>query len=386
MSRPLLVISTVGTSLLTNQIDRDTDPDRWSKRIQETANYTSKDVKSYEDVLHIVTELKERTEKKLFGDNSEIEEIREASAELNGIYGLYKLYDKQLEQGKSDIHWLIATDTYQGQVTANIVKTFLQKKGLVADIYTPNQLSTVSTESFSSGIDELLKWLDEIILGYQAQASYQICFNLVGGFKALQGYANTIGMIYGVEIVYVFENSFEVIKIPRLPIQIDYSVIQPVEFALMASNASVWIKRSELQKVPESLIFTVGDEATLSNWGRLIWNKCKLKFFKGDLLVFPRLVYEKSFVNDYQHKNVDDKNKFELQQVLAEVSASMLKFNGDTTRFDSRLNFSRYQGGKIKHIDHFYIKNTGWRVSCIAKDGNLHLRHYGEHDYVNNNP
>jgi len=37
-------------------------------------------------------------------------------------------------------------------------------------------------------------------------------------------------------------------------------------------------------------------------------------------------------------------------------------------------------------IDHFYIKNTGWRVSCIAKDGKLYLRHYGKHDDVNDNP
>lgn len=147
----------------------------------------------------------------------------------------------------------------------------------------------------------------------------------------------------------------------------------------------------------ETLIFVVGEEATLSNWGRLTWNNCKRELLARDLLEFPCLVYKNynnnSFLKDYQKNNVDAQRKFELHEVLAEVSGSMLKFKGDTTRFDSRLHFTRYEGEKRceggvrkNQIDHFYIKNTGWRVSCIAKDGKLYLRHYGEHDYVNNNP
>jgi len=390
-----LVISTVGTSLLTNQIRERTDPKDWAFLLSNTANDTLDNIRKSNPVVvdTIIPKLDQRAKDKL--DNGNTLEIREVSAELNGIYGLY---NDQLEKGKADIHWLIASDTYQGEVTAGIVKTFLQTKGLIADIYTPKGLSTASTENFSNGIDELLKWLDETIPGYQEE-EYQICFNLVGGFKALQGYANTIGMLYGVEIIYVFETNFEVIKIPRLPIQIDHSVVKPVEFALMASNAGLWIKQSELQKVPETLIFLAGDEATLSNWGRLTWNNCKWKFLTGDLLAFPCLVYEKSFRTDFEKKNDKDKDKdvaqrkFDLQETLAEISASMLKFKGNTTRFDPRLHFTRYEGqkqceGGVKknEIDHFYIKNTGWRVSCIAKDGKLYLRHYGEHDYVNNNP
>lgn len=386
---PRLVVSTVGTSLLTNQIRERLDPKGWSARLKATANCTYEEVqKHHTDVVTIIEELKSRSEKKLSADDTELQEIREASAELNGIYGLYQ---EQLQQGKSDMHWLIATDTAQGQVTAELVKSFLQKNGLIADIYTPKELCTASTESFTNGIDELLKWLDDIIPGYKD--GYQICFNLVGGFKALQGYANTIGMLYGVEIIYVFEGNYEVIKIPRLPIQVDYSVIKPVQFALMATELGVWVKLSELNSVPETLILVAGDEATLSHWGRLTWNNCKWKFLTGNLLEFPRLVYEKSFLKDYDRNNLEAKRKFELQEVLTEISASTIKFDGNTTRFDPRLHFTRYEGekrceGGVKknQIDHFYIKNTGRRVSCIAKDRKLYLRHYGEHDYVNENP
>ncbi|MEG5053006.1 MULTISPECIES: putative CRISPR-associated protein [unclassified Microcoleus] len=381
-----LVISTVGTSLLTNQIDREFE-DNWAVRLRDTANLSQEEIaKHHKDVSDIITTLQDRAAEKL---KSEVEDIREASAELNGIYALYK---KQLNQGSKDMHWLIATDTAQDQVTAKMLEEFLRKQGLTADVYTPQGFSARSTESFTNGIDEFLNWIDETVPGYK-DSGYQICFNLVGGFKAIQGFANTIGMFYADEIIYIFEGSQDFIRIPRLPIQVDKSVIKPVQFALMASGVGVWVKLSELQSVPETLIFVVGEEATLSNWGRLTWNNCKREVLARDLLEFPCLVYEDWFENDYKKTNVDSQRKFELHEVLSEVSGSMLKFKGDTTRFDSRLHFSRYEGGqrceggvRKNEIDHFYIKNTGWRVSCIAKDGKLYLRHYGKHDDVNDNP
>ncbi|MBD2124942.1 putative CRISPR-associated protein [Microcoleus sp. ZQ-A2] len=394
---PRLVISTVGTSILTNQLNLQYDSD-WSKLLEERAN--DKEIDDKEDVLEAIEELTRRAKEKLYTDpeqkviNDDIDEIRSASAELNGIYGLYHA---QLNQGNQDIHWLITTDTAQGQVSAELIRDFLRDNHVVVlDINTPTGLSTDSTENFTHGIDELLKSFDEIIPHYQ-QSGYQICFNLVGGFKALQGYVNTIGMFYQAdEIIYIFEGSSKekgVITIPRLPIQVDHSVIKPAQFSLMATDVGVWVKLSELQSVPETLIFVADDEATLSHWGRLTWNSCKRKFLTGDLLEFPGLVYEKSFIKDFARNKVNQQSRLDLHEVLAEVSGSMIKFNGDTTRFDTRLHFTRYEGGekceggvRRNQIDHFYIKNTGWRVSCIAKDGKLYLRHYGEHDYVNDNP
>jgi putative CRISPR-associated protein (TIGR02619 family) len=385
--KPRLVISTVGTSLLTNQISKKKSESDWFYRLQDTANRTEKEIENGSKIYEIIQDLKQRAEEKLAQANTI--EIREASAELNGIYGLY---EDQLDLGAQDLHFLVTTDTAQGQVAAKILENFLRIHKISTEIYTPKNLSTASTEKFTNGIDELLKWIDELIPDDKSSA-YKICFNLVGGFKAIQGFANTIGMFYADEIIYIFEGSQEFIRIPRLPIQVDKSVIKPVQFALMASGVGVWVKLSELQSVPETLIFVVGEEATLSNWGRLTWNNCKRELLARDLLEFPCLVYEDWFEKDYKKTNVDSQRKFELHEVLSEVSGSMLKFKGDTTRFDSRLHFSRYEGGqrceggvRKNEIDHFYIKNTGWRVSCIAKDGKLYLRHYGKHDDVNDNP
>ncbi|MDY6782167.1 MAG: putative CRISPR-associated protein [Cyanobacteriota bacterium] len=382
-----LVISTVGTSLLGNQIDRELE-ENWVTRLRDTANCSQQEIADHhKDISDIIETLQERAVEKLDG---EIQEIREASAELNGIYGLYK---EQLSQGSQDIHWLIASDTAQSQVTAEMLQKFMKKQSLtLTHIYKPEGFSARNTEIFTNGIDNLLNWVEETIPGYK-DSGYQICFNLVGGFKAIQGFANTVGMFYADEIIYIFEGSREIITIPRLPIKINTSLINPVQFALMASEIGVSGKLSELQNVPETLIFVVGEEVTLSNWGKLTWNNCKRELLTQDLLNFPSLAYEKSFIKDYQRNNVNAQKKLDLHEVLAEVSGSMLKYSGDTTRFDPRLNFTRYEGGercqgglKKNKIDHFYIKNTGWRVSCHAKEGVLYLRHYGEHDYVNDNP
>lgn len=391
------VVSTVGTSLLSNQI-RQKDPKTWKERFDKTANWTEEKIKQHEpEVINILLDLKNRAEEKLNSGN--VLEIRDASAELNGIYGLYQ---EQISQGKHDIHWLLASDTAQSKITVEILQSFLDKQGIKIDIFTPKGFTTDSNEAFTQGIDELLQWVEDTIPGYK-DSGYQICFNLVGGFKAIQGFANTIGMFYAHEIIYIFETSTNLIKIPRLPIKINTSVIKPVDFALMAAENSVAININKLTDVPESLLFVCDDEATLSNWGKLTWNNCKYELFTKDLLSFPRIVYEKSFEKDYQRHTVDEKNKYELHTALAEISATMLKFNGDTSRINPRFKYKRYEGSqkcegglRKNEIDHFYLnKNEGWRVSCVVeeiKDSQhnktklLRMRHFGEHDYVNNNP
>ncbi|HBE20352.1 MAG TPA: CRISPR-associated protein [Cyanobacteria bacterium UBA11149] len=375
-----LIISTVGTSILTNQINMGSESD-WSDLLEARANDKEFDGG---DILEAIEELTRKAKNKLYSDpeqkliNDDIDQIRSASAELNGIYGLYR---DQLSQGNQDIHWLITTDTAQGQVSAELIRDFLRDNHLIVDIHTPKDLSTASTESFTNGIDDLLKWVDEIIPGYQ-NSDYHICFNLVGGFKALQGYANTIGMFYAHEIIYIFEGSSEVITIPRLPIQVNHSVIKPVQFALMAGGA--WVKLSELENVPETLIFKVDDTATLTTWGRLVWNRSKEDLLSGELLKFPKLKYESSFKKDYESTQSNNE-KVKLQETLAKASHLLMKHNGDTAplKSDGGLLYEVYQnkGG----IAHFRI-TQGIRVSCTASGGFLTLRRYGKEPDVNKNP
>ena len=378
MSR--FVISTVGTSVLTNQIDPATD-DNYYERLQQTANYTDNKIQHDPDLKQIISELKERAEKELYSDNTD--KIRKASAELNGIYSLY---NRQIEQGQPDTHLLVTTDTAQGRVAAEVVESFLKSKGLTnISTHAQSGLSTASSEIFVEGMAKLFPSMQETIKKWK-KSKYTICFNLVGGFKALQGYFNTIGMFYADEIIYVFEGSNQLIKIPKLPVKVDVSEIKPYEVQLaMMDVGEISTSWEEAQKVPKEWVFVIEPKMILSAWGELLWDQCKEELLsKEKPLQFPKLEYHQSFLDDYEAKPAHE--KIILQENLARA-ACVLKNHKDgisAMKQDGIFRLRRYVG-KHKDIDHFDLPKDR-RVSCIAKDGTLYLRHYGEHDYVNNNP
>jgi len=376
-----LVISTVGTSLLANQINSKSKSESdWYSCLQDTANLTEKEIEKGSNIDKIIQSLKQRAETKLNKANTI--EIKEASAELNGIY---ELYDDQLENGKLDHHFLITTDTAQGQVTANIVEKFLlkQKKerrlSLEVEVYTPEKLSTANTKAFNNGIDDLLDWLHRRVNEYK-EKKYEIYFNLVGGFKALQGCMNTIGMFYADKIIYVFEGaSSNLITIPRLPITVDYSRLKDHVSILALLDAGAGLSPSQTQNVPEAMVAEIDGKMTLSNWGQLIWNQCKDDFLSQELQQFPRLYYDKNrFTIDYNNISTAQE-KVKLQKTLAKVSYLLEESNGNTRALANPVSYYAYQG--IEGVDHFYV-GMDWRVSCKMSNGKLELRHYGTHNYV----
>ncbi|WP_066382183.1 hypothetical protein [Anabaena sp. CA = ATCC 33047] len=378
-----LIISTVGTSLLTNQIDIEYESSDYDS-LRKTANCSTEEVDKYhEDVATIIQTLKERAEEKLNGD---IDDIREASAELKGIYGIY---NQDIDQGKEDTHLLITTDTAQGLIAAELIETFLKNQGLknTSTYYTPG-FSLNESATFAEGIANLFTYIQEVITSFKNN-QYTICFNLVGSFKAIQGYFNTIGMFYADEIVYVFEGSDEIIRIPKLPVQVNKSSIEPYKVQLaMMEVGDVPKSWQAAEKLPYDWRLVDGQDMTLSTWGKLLWSQCSDFFLSQDkLLDFPNIHYEQSFIDDYKNdRNKRAEDKIILQKTLARCAGFLLKYTDGISalRTDGIIRLRKYEG-KHKTIDHFDLPK-GRRVSCIAKNGNLYLRHFGEHDYVNNKP
>ncbi|AFZ42903.1 CRISPR-associated protein, APE2256 family [Halothece sp. PCC 7418] len=371
------IISTVGTSLLTNQIDRNNPSEKlWYSKLRDMANLAWEQL-SFE-VQEIIKTLEKRAQEKLREKN--FEKIRRASAELNGLFGLYENF---LSYGKQDTHFLVATDTAQGRVAADLVKNFLINEGIVnVNTYIPTGLNTASTIQFSEGIDELIVWLQKEIAP-NFQENYRIIFNLVGSFKALQGYLNTIGMFYAHEVVYIFEGEgSDVITIPRLPIQVDIEGLRPHTLQLVFMDVGGnGLSSQETQDIPEALIGECDNRKILSTWGRLVWNECKETLLSGELLSFPWLEYADSFRRDYKQIR-QTQECFQLQEQLARVSYLLKESQGDTSVLfqNQSIQYDPYEG--TKGIDHFRV-SKGWRISCQRKNGGgITLYHYGTHDYV----
>ncbi len=375
-----VIISTIGTSLLTNQINRANPEEKdWYSHLRDTANKNLQETP--ENVKNIISTLNQRADAQL--SSAKIPQIRRASAELNGIYGIYQ---EDLIKGKEDYHFLISTDTAQGKTTAQIVENFLRSQGLTnTSIYAPSGLSTASTEAFSLGIDALIVWLQETIPPLK-ESQYKICFNLVGSFKSLQGYLNTIGMFYADEIIYIFEGEkSDLITIPRLPISVDISLIKPYTLQLaLLEAADNGLDGSETVGIPETMLAEIDGRIVLSTWGQLIWNQCKDKLLSGDLLPFPLLEYQDSFRADYNQEK-QEKPRVKLQETLAKVSYLLNVSHGDTSILKKHggLQYDKYTN--LGNIDHFRV-TQGVRVSNISSEGKLILRRYGSEPDVNRHP
>ena len=329
----------------------------------------------------VINTLAERALEKLM--ENDVNTNRQISAELNGIYGIY---GGGLPDNSDDQHYLICTDTFQGQTTGNLIAKFLRDQGFTVVVETPEGLSTQDTESFTKGTKELITWLDDAIP--RPDSSWDVIFNLVGGFKSLQGYMQTFGTFYADEIVYIFEGSSDLIKIPRLPIQIDTTVVQEhrTKFAMMAADEMYPIEK--LEGIPETLLEPVTDNgntmAGLSAWGELIWNRTKSDLLSQGLLQFPRLVYQQSFINDCQNLNGQQWTK--LQETLAKVAVALENSNGDISQLNNQVSGLNFE--QLTNLDNICTLRItqGVRVSCEIADGGLTLRHYGNHDDVYANP
>ena len=254
------IISTIGTSILTNMIDR-TAEGAWYGTLSRSANLNQEELNQDSEAQDVINTLDARARGELSKNDDRTS--RRISAELNGIYGIY---EGRLPQNSLDLHYLICTDTAQGQITGKLIKEFLESRGFRVEIVTPSKLCTKNTTDFTAGTKELIKWLENNVSWQQDGVDHKVIFNLVGGFKSLQGYMQTFGTFYANVSVYIFEGSSELIRIPRLPIKIDTSVIEEhiLEFAMM--TAGELYPETALEGVPETLLEPVEEK-----WKDCLW-------------------------------------------------------------------------------------------------------------------
>jgi putative CRISPR-associated protein (TIGR02619 family) len=362
-----LIISTVGTSLITNGA---TDEEK--TLLYNYSNDTSEECPK--EVKELITNQFARVSKKL--SDSDNHTIRKVSAELNGIYGIY---NENINARRYDLHFLISTNTYQGIKSAEVIKKFLQTHEIVCEIITPKKLSTKNKTDFSEGIKELLKWFDETLDGYK-QSGYKIIFNLTGGFKSLQGYLNTIAMFYADKIIYIFESANELIEIPRLPIQIDYTPFNINKDKLLLLNASKIFDIKDFTDFPETIFDSIDNKVILSVWGEVMWNKVKYDLF-DKLPELPYIKFHNNFIELF-NKKVDKKFKIKLLESIAKVSVILENSNGNLSELSKGgLQFSPLESKKFEkeQLYHFRL-DLDIRVNCIKRGNNLLLTGFGTHD------
>lgn len=265
-----LILSTCGTSILTNQTDND---------LRATLNRNANHVAA----LNIPQPERGIIERHLAARREVARALppsqaRRMSAELNGILSWYGGDTPR----RGDMHILVSTDTLLGRAAAGIASDWLASNGANASTQTWRDLQTASLESFRVALADAVKWCDDTLPGYREQG-WHVVFNLTGGFKAVNGFLQAVGMLYADETVYLFESSDELLRVPRLPIMLDAeSAIRAAELPFRRLGNGLEVP-GEIP-VAETLLLRLGDRVILSEWGEVIWARGRRAFYREGLL------------------------------------------------------------------------------------------------------
>jgi putative CRISPR-associated protein (TIGR02619 family) len=314
----MITISTCGTSILTNGVEQ-----KISNILRMNTNLKENEINSDDKaVIDKIIELK-----KNILLNSNIQQARNISAEINGLFGICN-EDLNVLKSNGSFHYLICTDTYQGKSCANIIKEYLQKCGINCIVLTISDLRADNTSNAHNGLSELTRRINEIT----EKPNGKIIFNLVGGFKLLQGFMQTLGMFYADEIFYLFEGKKEPIKIPKLLVKFDYSDI------IIESLRRISFELEPLQGADLGVLILDGAPIILSEWGELVWPQVKKSYYlklRDPLL--PTVSYSDGFKRDFDKLSNND--KVELHEHIDYVSKHLFtkdkRWNMNSVRFHS---------------------------------------------------
>jgi putative CRISPR-associated protein (TIGR02619 family) len=256
MTDRLLLLSTCGTSLLTNGAG--TDERAWLTKIANDVEV---------DAARLTPIVEGRRECLKAADAPT---RRKMSAELNGIGAVLDRYKpRQL------FHLLVHTDTALGKATAELVQDVL---GNQTSLVSASGLRTNDLASFRAALADLTKQLDAFVRSYREQGWF-VVFNLTGGFKPLSGYLQTLAMISADRCVFLFEG-MPLMEIPRLPVRLS-EIDELREHAALFRRLAVGytVRTDDAKGAPDSLLMEVDGEVTTSVLGDVAWARHRSALF-----------------------------------------------------------------------------------------------------------
>ncbi|HEX9640384.1 MAG TPA: putative CRISPR-associated protein [Candidatus Krumholzibacteria bacterium] len=261
MTERLLLVSTCGTSLLTNGASAD---DRtWLTKVANDVEV---------DMARLTPIVEDRRAQLAAADEPT---RREMSAELNGIHAVLDRYVP-----RQVFHLLVHTDTAPGKAAARLIQEALGNATLLVSA---SGLRTDELASFRAALADLTKQLDELVESYRAQGWF-VVFNLTGGFKSLNGYLQTLAMISADRCVFLFEGAPELMEIPRLPVRLA-EIEELREHATIFRQLAVGytVRPDTAKGGPDALLMELDGEVTTSVLGDMVWARHRATLFTEKL-------------------------------------------------------------------------------------------------------
>ena len=140
---------------------------------------------------------------------------RKACAETNALSRLLKDGDRLI---------FLHSETEEGKLCAQALSLHYERQGYETAFAVIPHLSYRETHFRLQGLRSLVGKLVECIRNERARGQ-EVLINATGGFKAEGAYATLVGLLFDVPVYYIHEVFQEIIKMPAIPIDWDYSLL-----------------------------------------------------------------------------------------------------------------------------------------------------------------
>jgi putative CRISPR-associated protein (TIGR02619 family) len=364
-----LIITTCGTSILTN-LNRGESVLYANSNVKEINEITNQEDR--EKIQTIFNASKDKL------NNADIEEAKSSSAELNGLF----TYFKGLPAAGS-LLYLLPTDTLLGKKAAELIGGYLEDKcGIRPIIIEQSDLQTKDFSLFQNALSELSEKLKTIYESYEH--NYKIIYNLTGGFKSVNAFLQTLAQFFAHESFYLFESSKELMRIPRLPVQL--TIKEELENNLKAirkMDLGLQITKDEAKAISELLIIEIDGDYALSLWGNSLWDISQKEIYSAQLHDSPSdlVIFSGEFIRSIDDAKLTKGRICEINKKIDDL-AKYAHTNGEYN--PKSLDCKALAGKKIKESTHecdawhdqdakrIYFHKSGNKIILDRLDKALH--------------
>ncbi|SET12923.1 hypothetical protein [Anaerobranca gottschalkii] len=229
MEKETIIITSVGTSILDKYL-----------RLKQNKNNHFKDKLNglktvpFEKLNERGSKINEIKEKITDYLQVEIDDGEYPSAEIKSLIKI----KEQCNIKQKITAYLIATDSIACVLAAELIKEYFENRkehNITVDFTREYFKEDSKKGNIVKGLlvndkvrfenEGLLNLLGCILTKLEKKSKKNTLLNITGGYKALVPYFTVIGQVHSLPTFYIYEDTEEVIQVPQLPIEYDYSIV-----------------------------------------------------------------------------------------------------------------------------------------------------------------
>jgi putative CRISPR-associated protein (TIGR02619 family) len=268
------IITTIGTSLVTNVINPLRNRDDLTKEEKEVFDsfqiLQQKDYSQKEDMLNEYKILRDFILRKATFDER-------ASAEIKSIINIKKNYPNSFLEIEP-----IATDTILSPLCSEVLKELIEKNldDIRVNLSENNIIEDLQVgdyKRYKKGLINLLNRLNQF--AYNGKYFDDLILNITGGFKGVIPYLTIYGQVNNIPLFYIFEFTSALIEIPQIPITIDKDIFIKEWKTFYELDKNEILNREDLEyefiKQYKNLLEIEEELVSFNALGKILWDNYK---------------------------------------------------------------------------------------------------------------